>query len=132
MSLKRMPFSGIWRRVGLVRADVSEENVASIFRVEVTRTMKCYTVANGLLKSQAQSVSYRLTLFLSRVISSTLKMETTSSFETSVFTRPTRRQFTGDGLLHRYRRENLKSLCILSLTSITNSWKSAIILLSEV
>jgi hypothetical protein len=29
-----MPFSGMWRRVGLVRTDVSEERVPSIFREE--------------------------------------------------------------------------------------------------
>jgi hypothetical protein len=31
---KKIPYSGMWRRVGLVRTDVSEERVASIFRVE--------------------------------------------------------------------------------------------------
>jgi hypothetical protein len=30
----RMPSSGMWRRVGLVRTDVSKERLASIFRVE--------------------------------------------------------------------------------------------------
>jgi hypothetical protein len=29
-----MPSSGMWRRVGLVKIDVSEKRVASIFRVE--------------------------------------------------------------------------------------------------
>jgi hypothetical protein len=29
-----MPSSGMWRRVGLVRQDVSEECIASIFKVE--------------------------------------------------------------------------------------------------
>jgi hypothetical protein len=29
-----MPSSGMWRRVGLVRTGVSEERVASIFKVE--------------------------------------------------------------------------------------------------
>jgi hypothetical protein len=29
-----MPSSGTWRRVDLVRADVSEERITSIFRVE--------------------------------------------------------------------------------------------------
>jgi hypothetical protein len=32
-----MPSSGMWRRVGLVRTDVSEERVASIFKVEKGR-----------------------------------------------------------------------------------------------
>jgi hypothetical protein len=29
-----MALSGIWRHVGLVRTDVSDEHVASIFRIE--------------------------------------------------------------------------------------------------
>jgi hypothetical protein len=49
----------MWRRVGLVKIDVSEERVASIFRVKNTRARK----------------SDRLTLSLAFVISSTLKME---------------------------------------------------------
>jgi hypothetical protein len=36
-----MPSSGMWRRVGLLSTDVSEERVASIFRVkERTRAKK--------------------------------------------------------------------------------------------
>jgi hypothetical protein len=34
LKLWRMPFSGMWRRVVLVRTDISEERIASIFRVE--------------------------------------------------------------------------------------------------
>jgi hypothetical protein len=35
-----MPSSGIWGRVGLVRTDVSEKRVASIFRVEKSASEK--------------------------------------------------------------------------------------------
>jgi hypothetical protein len=43
----RMPSSGIWRRVDLVRTDVSEERVATIFRVgKIREREKCYTFAN--------------------------------------------------------------------------------------
>jgi hypothetical protein len=35
-----MPSSGKWRRVGLVRTDVSEEIIASIFMVEQIRQRK--------------------------------------------------------------------------------------------
>jgi hypothetical protein len=45
-----------------------------------------------------QSVSYRLTLFLARVISSTLKMEEARSSETSVYNKPTRRHIPEDGI----------------------------------
>jgi hypothetical protein len=38
-----MPSSRIWRRVGIVKTDVSEEHVASIFRIEeiYAREEKC-------------------------------------------------------------------------------------------
>jgi hypothetical protein len=40
--ISRMPSSGMWRRVGLVETDVSEELVTSIFGVEeITRARKC-------------------------------------------------------------------------------------------
>jgi hypothetical protein len=51
---------------------------------------------------QCPSVRYRLTLLLDRVISSTLKTEATSSSETSVYNKPTRRHFQEDGILHCY------------------------------
>jgi hypothetical protein len=44
-----MPSSGMWRRVGLVRTDVSEERVASIFRVE--RYSRRYILEHGILHS---------------------------------------------------------------------------------
>jgi hypothetical protein len=34
LNLRRMPSSGMWRGIGLVRTDVSEEGVTSIFKVE--------------------------------------------------------------------------------------------------
>jgi hypothetical protein len=56
----------------------SEDRVASIFRVEATG----------------------LTLFLARVISSTLKMEATRSSAISVYNKPTRRHIPENGILH--------------------------------
>jgi hypothetical protein len=49
------------------------------------------TMKNNVFWDVAPSVSYLLTLFLPRVISSTLKMVTTYSSETSVYNKPTRR-----------------------------------------
>jgi hypothetical protein len=73
----------MWRRIGVVRADVSEEHVASIF--------------NGINN------------VLSLLFSSALNMEGACSYETSVLTRPTRRHIPEEGILHNHRRENLKS-----------------------
>jgi hypothetical protein len=46
-----------------------------------------------------EAVSHRLTLFLTRFISFTLKMETTCSSETSVHNKPTQRHIPEDGIL---------------------------------
>jgi hypothetical protein len=48
----------MFRRVGLVRTDVSEESVASIFRVEeITQARKCQTVANVSLRAGFRQVA---------------------------------------------------------------------------
>jgi hypothetical protein len=53
-----------------------------------------------LLVYYCSSVCYRLTLFLTRIISSTLKMETTRSSETSVYNKPTQRHIPENSILH--------------------------------
>jgi hypothetical protein len=68
-----MPFSGMWLRVALVGADVSEELIASLLRVEVVT---------------------------SSLILSTPKMEALWSSKTSVLTQATRRHIPEDGILH--------------------------------
>jgi hypothetical protein len=82
-----MPSSGIWRRVALVRTDVSEERVASLL---VTANVS------------------------SSLILSSLMMEGISSSETSVLTTVTRPNIPEDDILHSHRRENLKSYIALA------------------
>jgi hypothetical protein len=74
-------FSGILRRVALVRTDVSEELRASIIRM--TRIGELGTTAN---------------VPISPILDS-LMMEPLSSFETSVLTRVTRRNIPVDAIL---------------------------------
>jgi hypothetical protein len=83
----KMPSSGMWRRVDILLTDVSEERIASIFRV----------------------YSYLLMLVHRSWISYTLKMEVIRSSETSVNKISTRRHIPEDDILHSHRRENLKS-----------------------
>jgi hypothetical protein len=75
----------MWRLVGLARTDVSEECVASIFKVE--RISKLGT---------ASEVTSRLLLIIS-----TLKIEAKRSYETLVLARPTLRHIPDDSILHR-------------------------------
>jgi hypothetical protein len=74
-----MSSSGIWSRVGLDRTDVSEERVASIFRVQkisvLRKALIVLPTANAFLRSQ---------IFFP---------------EMSVLTRPTRSRIPEDGIL---------------------------------
>jgi hypothetical protein len=88
----------MWRRVDSVRADVSEELVASIFRAETISEL-----------GTTLAVTSRLLSVPSLLILSTVKMEATHSCETSILTRPLQRHIQEDGILHSRRRENLKS-----------------------
>jgi hypothetical protein len=81
----------MWRRVGLVWTDVSEERIASILRVEKSASWAGSSLADF----------------------STLKMEAILSSETSVHARSTRRHIPEDCILHNHRRENLKSYKML-------------------
>jgi hypothetical protein len=97
-----MPSSWMWRRVNLVRTDVSEERVTSIFRVEK----------------------------YNRVFS-TMKMEVTHSSGTLVLPRSTRRNIPEDGILHSHLPGNLKfcvctSICVRMYTCMCVQWRELI------
>jgi hypothetical protein len=91
-----MVSSGMLRRVGLVRTDVSEEPSASFIRV---------TRIGELGKTLAVPLrSVRQLLVIASVVPSspilvTLMKETLSSSETSVLTRTTRRNISEDAIL---------------------------------
>jgi hypothetical protein len=71
-----MPSSGMWLRAGFVRTEVSEECVASIFRVRVISEL-----------GRALGV----TIVPTPLILNTLKLEATLSFQSSVLRRATQR-----------------------------------------
>jgi hypothetical protein len=87
-----MPSSGTWRRVGLVRTDVSETRVAFFFRVQKIRREKgvsrlltareCLVSAEGVVLSNQRDVTRcerMFTLFYSCCAESTAVVCATSS-----------------------------------------------------
>jgi hypothetical protein len=58
--LWRMPSSGLWRRVALVRTDVSEERI-SIIRVKIISSLIIFTLMIDAIRSSAASVVKRVT-----------------------------------------------------------------------
>jgi hypothetical protein len=88
-----MAFSGMLRRVALVRTDISEESSASFIRVT-----SIYELGTTL----AVTINRR-----------TLMKEALSFFETLVLTSARRRNIPEDAILHSHRRENLKSYRVI-------------------
>jgi hypothetical protein len=84
----------MWRRVALVRNDVSEERIVSIVRAK-----------------RFSELGKTLSLFTAKVLPTspifvTLNLEVIRYSETSVVTAATWRHFQNVGILHIHRREN--------------------------
>jgi hypothetical protein len=98
-----MPSSGIWRRVAVVKTDVSEGSITfiiSLNRISQLESTLAVTITADALPSS--------------LIPSCLKMEVILSYETSVLTRTTRRHIPDEDNLHSHCRENLKSYITLT------------------
>jgi hypothetical protein len=95
----------MFRRVALVRTDVSEESIASIIRV---------TRIGGLETTLA------IPSFHGSRILVILMMEAIIFSETSILTSATRRNIPQDGILHSHRLENLKSYTELKFAHVLN------------
>jgi hypothetical protein len=91
----RIAFSGMLRRVALVRTDLSEELSASFIRVTRIGELGTTLVTASVVPSSPILV--------------TMMKEALSSFYTSVLTRATRYNISEYAILHSHRRENLKS-----------------------
>jgi hypothetical protein len=96
----------MWHSVDVVLADVSEERIASIFRVE------------GKIRKIASEETLR---------TGTLKMEAILSSETSVNTSSTRCHIPEDCFLHSHRRENLKSYNMFTILDESSVFLSVLL-----
>jgi hypothetical protein len=99
-----MAYSAIFRRVALVRIDVSEVPIASMIRVDRI----------SYLRTKLDVTSNRHTLVMSNVgpsspILVTLMKDALSSSDTPALTRAKRYNIPEDTILHSHRRENFKS-----------------------
>jgi hypothetical protein len=95
-----LPSSGMWRRVALVRTDVSEERIASIIRM--TRIGKLGTtlaVASNVFLRSVRRLLVTANVVPSSPILVILIMEAIRSSETSVLTRATRCNNPQDSIL---------------------------------
>jgi hypothetical protein len=94
--------------VALIRTDISEDRIASIFRVN-----ECEQAQNEFYESLP--IQELTTSLCACSHSFTLKMEAIRSSETSVLIRATRRHLPEDYNHHSHRRGNLKSYKALVL-----------------
>jgi hypothetical protein len=90
----------MWRHVGLVRNIVSEEHIASFFRVERISKLGTALAVQFLVTANAEPSLLSL---------SNLKMKAACLSEILVLTRATWCPIPEDGILHSCHCENLKS-----------------------
>jgi hypothetical protein len=111
----RMPYSGMWRRVALVRTDVSRGETYSLHHLDQDNQQL------GAMLEVPSNGSIFVLVIPSSLIPSTLMMDRIRSSETSILTRVTRRHISEDGILYIHRRENLKSYKLIYIFVFSRS-----------
>jgi hypothetical protein len=113
----RIPSSGMWRHVALVRTDVLEEGIVSIIRVK--RISKEGILAVTSNWSALFLHSMRQLPVTANGVANTdyfhLMMEAVCSSKMLILTRATWCHFPEDGILHSRCREYLKSYTVLKI-----------------
>jgi hypothetical protein len=112
----------MWRRVALVRTDVSDNRVAFFIRKKrISNLWKNVSSNYSVFLRSVLRFLVIVNVVPSSLILFTLMMEAISSPETSVLTRASRLHTREDGIPHSHRRENLKS--VIRLTGWVLQWR---------
>jgi hypothetical protein len=113
--LRRLPSFWILRHVPFVRADVSEERIASVITGTTVGELGTTLAVTSNRNTLRRNLLVTANVVPSSLVLVTLMVEAKHSSETLLLTRAILCNIPDDGILHSHRRENLRSYIFKSL-----------------